>query len=137
MARTGLLVLATALAAGTVGCAHCDICDDFPAPCNGPGCYGGAPVGPMTMTPGMRAVGPPMPVSNAGAGALGAPAAAPGGPATAPPVINAPPATGAGALGTGAQTEPAAERSDDTSATSPPAAPPADTNPPPNTNPQP
>jgi hypothetical protein len=30
------MLLATALATSAVGCAHCDTCDDFPAPYNGP-----------------------------------------------------------------------------------------------------
>ncbi|WP_435008938.1 hypothetical protein P12x_000191 [Tundrisphaera lichenicola] len=32
------LLLAAAIAASTVGCAICDTCDDFPAPCTGPNC---------------------------------------------------------------------------------------------------
>ena len=31
MSRSRLLLVAVALAAGDVGCAHCDTCDDFPA----------------------------------------------------------------------------------------------------------
>jgi hypothetical protein len=38
MKRPSLLVLAASLAAVAVGCAHCDTCDDFPAPCTGPNC---------------------------------------------------------------------------------------------------
>lgn len=38
MSRPSLLVLAASMAAVAVGCAHCDTCDDFPAPCTGPNC---------------------------------------------------------------------------------------------------
>lgn len=38
MPRPSLLVLAASAAAIAVGCAHCDTCDDFPAPCTGPNC---------------------------------------------------------------------------------------------------
>ena len=37
MSRISLLV-AVAVAAGVVGCAQCDTCDDFPVPCTGPNC---------------------------------------------------------------------------------------------------
>ena len=37
MTRFALLVLGMALA-GATGCAQCDTCDDFPAPCTGPNC---------------------------------------------------------------------------------------------------
>ena len=37
MSRMNLL-LAVAVAAGVVGCAQCDTCDDFPVPCIGPNC---------------------------------------------------------------------------------------------------
>jgi len=37
MSRISLL-MAVAVAAGVVGCAQCDTCDDFPAPCVGPNC---------------------------------------------------------------------------------------------------
>ena len=37
-----LLAFALMTALGTFGCAHCDTCDDFPAPCVGPNCGGGA-----------------------------------------------------------------------------------------------
>ncbi len=47
MSRFSALLVAAGLAAGTVGCAQCDTCDDFPAPCIGPNCgvggaYGGS-----------------------------------------------------------------------------------------------
>ena len=41
MSRISLLLVAAAVAAGVVGCAQCDTCDDFPTPCNGPNCVGG------------------------------------------------------------------------------------------------
>ena len=37
MTRFCLLLVGVALAAGS-GCAQCDTCDDFPAPCTGPNC---------------------------------------------------------------------------------------------------
>ena len=37
MTRFALLVVGLALA-GVTGCAQCDTCDDFPAPCVGPNC---------------------------------------------------------------------------------------------------
>ena len=46
MSRSYLLLVAAALAAGGFGCAHCDTCDDFPAPCTGPNCgFQGYPIG--------------------------------------------------------------------------------------------
>ena len=39
-------MVAALMAVGVVGCAQCDTCDDFPAPCTGPNCGqgpGGAP----------------------------------------------------------------------------------------------
>jgi hypothetical protein len=38
MSRISLLLVAAVVAAGVVGCAQCDTCDDFPAPCTGPNC---------------------------------------------------------------------------------------------------
>ncbi len=83
MPRPRQLVLAASLAAFAVGCAHCDTCDDFPAPCTGPNCgypyqsaypfEGGTHIepiitGPTTMmTPGQMAPGTVMSApSNAG-----------------------------------------------------------------------
>ena len=37
MTKFALLVVGLALA-GATGCAQCDTCDDFPAPCTGPNC---------------------------------------------------------------------------------------------------
>ncbi|GAC1341313.1 MAG: hypothetical protein NVSMB14_06600 [Isosphaeraceae bacterium] len=89
MPRSNLLPLVALLAAGVVGCAHCDICDDFPAPCTGPGCYtGGAPGAPM-----MVPAGAPVPVSNAAAGAPGPVISNrnSAGPAMPPPAVDVPP----------------------------------------------
>ncbi len=52
MSRLYLLLLAATVGVGYVGCAQCDTCDDFPAPCTGPNCgqnAGGIPsyLGPM------------------------------------------------------------------------------------------
>ena len=88
MSRSSLLLMA-ALAAGGFGCAHCDTCDDFPAPCTGPNCgfqgypigaeLPGAPVDPIPAGPSdLVPVGPP----------LGGPAAEP----TPSPLSPAPPA---------------------------------------------
>ena len=46
MSRTGKLAAALGLSlVGVLGCAHCDTCDDFPAPCVGANCAGGgAPI---------------------------------------------------------------------------------------------
>jgi hypothetical protein len=38
MARPRPWKLAVGLLIGASGCAHCDICDDPPVPCTGPGC---------------------------------------------------------------------------------------------------
>lgn len=43
MSRISLLLVAGAVAAGVVGCAQCDTCDDFPAPCTGPNCGQSSP----------------------------------------------------------------------------------------------
>ena len=41
MTKFALLVVGLTLAAAS-GCAQCDTCDDFPAPCTGPNCGQGA-----------------------------------------------------------------------------------------------
>lgn len=61
MSRSKLLPMVAVWAVGVVGCAHCDICDEFPAPCNGPGCYSSGPAAGPVMVP----AGAPVPVSNA------------------------------------------------------------------------
>ena len=55
MSRISLMLVAVAVATGVVGCAQCDTCDDFPAPCTGPNCGGNAAMLAPTMTQG----GPP------------------------------------------------------------------------------
>jgi hypothetical protein len=93
MSRLSLLVASAALGLAAVGCAHCDTCDDFPAPCNGPNCgmtsgYGmsGPQTAPTTAAPAQ----PPA------AGAAAAPTtpsetpAAPGATTTSPPADAAP-----------------------------------------------
>ena len=74
MSRISLMMVAVAVAAGVVGCAQCDTCDDFPAPCTGPNCGGNAAMLAPTMTQG----GPPvMGVSPAGPTMENAPPANP------------------------------------------------------------
>jgi hypothetical protein len=71
MSRSSLLLVAAALAAGGSGCAHCDTCDDFPAPCTGPNCgYQGYPIGPeIHAGPGVPIpVGPSYPASRTAGG---------------------------------------------------------------------
>ncbi len=38
MSRPRLLVPGVSIVLLAIGCAHCDTCDDFPAPCTGPNC---------------------------------------------------------------------------------------------------
>lgn len=60
MSRSKYWMLASVVAGGLAGCAHCDTCDDFPVPCNGPGCSTAMSVmgpGPMMSGPAMA---PPM-----------------------------------------------------------------------------
>src|SRR4051794_29056710 len=66
MSRFSLLMLAVAVTAGAaVGCAQCDTCDDFPAPCTGPNCgyHGGAApayaAGPDGVAPTSMEAAPP------------------------------------------------------------------------------
>src|SRR4051794_27197188 len=71
MSRSSLLLAATAVVAGAIGCAHCDTCDDFPGPCTGPNCgYSGPPPGPGPgFGPGPGTpfpVGQPVPVESVG-----------------------------------------------------------------------
>ncbi len=78
----GLVALAgLALTMGSVGCAHCDTCDDFPAPCTGPNCgypynhggdvYAGAPA-PASADASMSAPAAPAPSSVSSTPAPGA-----------------------------------------------------------------
>ena len=60
MSRISLLLVAVAVAGGVVGCAQCDTCDDFPAPCTGPNCsqgLGGVPGLAPTMSQGAPVMG--------------------------------------------------------------------------------
>jgi hypothetical protein len=70
--------MAVAVAAGVVGCAQCDTCDDFPVPCTGPNCgqlmpgglpgYFGESMGPGSNDPqvdqGMPSMGAPTPMTQ-------------------------------------------------------------------------
>jgi hypothetical protein len=89
---SALLLVAAGLSISAVGCAQCDTCDDFPAPCTGPNCAGGysmpsGPVGPVTYSGPMQTGQPaellPAPSSPGGATVPPAPSS-PGG-ATVPP----------------------------------------------------
>jgi hypothetical protein len=61
------LVLAAAVAASVVGCAHCDTCDDFPAPCSGPDCgHHAAPPGFAAPTMTYSAPAPASPAGQPG-----------------------------------------------------------------------
>jgi hypothetical protein len=68
MARWNLLMAAATVAAGTIGCAHCDTCDDFPVPCVGANCNG------PTMAYGGPAMGGPAMSGPATGGTVNAPA---------------------------------------------------------------
>ncbi len=65
MTRSRWMILASALAACTTGCAHCDNCDDIPVACYGPNC-GAAPnvapgpiSGPVAPGPTREPIAPP------------------------------------------------------------------------------
>jgi hypothetical protein len=88
---SALMLVAAGLSISAVGCAQCDTCDDFPAPCTGPNCAGGygmpsGPIGPVTYSG-------PMP-TNQPTEVLPAPggpgAAAPPAPAVKPAVESKP-----------------------------------------------
>lgn len=107
MSRSSLLLVAAALAAGGFGCAHCDTCDDFPAPCAGPNCGSqgypigseipGGPIVPFPAGPSYLA-----PLDSPGAGPTAAPsftplptlppAESPAAPETPAPLPDSPPA---------------------------------------------
>jgi hypothetical protein len=94
MARWKLLMAATVMTAGTIGCAHFDTVDDFPVPCVGGNCNGPAMAyaGPVMGAPEMvppAAVGSSAGVNAPPAGELG-PFGSQGG-ATAGPEGNAAP----------------------------------------------
>jgi hypothetical protein len=109
MSRSSLLLMA-ALAAGGFGCAHCDTCDDFPAPCTGPNCGfqgypigaelpggpTGAPIVPVPVGPSHQVpVGPPVgsPVADPAPATPppDAPSEGPSTPETPPPLPDSPP----------------------------------------------
>lgn len=100
MSRLRLLVVAAAMSGGVVGCAHCDTCDDFPAPCTGPGCgvaaaYAGPgvgmegvvemPAGQVAPTPMPSPLPPAAPEAGSQPGPFSAPATPPAATAPAPP----------------------------------------------------
>ncbi len=88
MTRLSAVLMAAGLAAGAVGCAHCDTCDDFPTPCVGPNC-GGGPMGVYAMASGpVSYTAPAGTVTSAPAGAQLGPVNDSAGPV--------PPAPGAG-----------------------------------------
>jgi hypothetical protein len=87
MSRHCLMVVAVSLAAGLVGCAHCDTCDDFPTPAMGP--YNGMPsyVGATAVpaeSPAPAAVSPEPTETQP------APPGGEAGPFTPPPSLTAP-----------------------------------------------
>ena len=57
MLRISLLV-AIGVMASAVGCAQCDTCDDFPAPCVGPNCGGNTYAPPGYLAPTMDQMSP-------------------------------------------------------------------------------
>jgi hypothetical protein len=73
MSRISLLLVAAAVAAGVVGCAQCDTCDDFPAPCTGPNCGQNQPGILDYMPQGAASMGAP-PANAAPAGESAGPA---------------------------------------------------------------
>ena len=97
MSRLYLLLLAATVGVGYVGCAQCDTCDDFPAPCTGPNCgqnAGGIPgyLGPMMgaetpNAPAMNDAAGPAPVVPPSTRSLETP---PVDPTTPPPPMDAP-----------------------------------------------
>jgi hypothetical protein len=97
------LLMAVAVAAGVVGCAQCDTCDDFPAPCVGPNCgqlmpgglpgYFGDNMGPGAGDPPLGSGAPslqPAPPSAPPASDSASPAPASSAPAAMPttPAVN-------------------------------------------------
>jgi len=88
MLRINLLV-AVAVATGVVGCAQCDTCDDFPAPCTGPNCGQAYGIPGDAMAPSMRqgppAMAPTGPTSRPTSDDAGPAPATPSTPTTTPP----------------------------------------------------
>ena len=84
------LVLAAVVASGVVGCAQCDTCDDFPAPCTGPNCghnHAPMPLGAPVMTGPMAPEFGSVPVAPMGGDDAGP---APSVPAATPPDASLP-----------------------------------------------
>ena len=111
MTRPSLLFLSASAAAFAVGCAHCDTCDDFPAPCTGPNCGqayqvglptdggyavdSGFPIEPMMGPSGQLVPG------MVGAGPIATPGPAADGPNPATPAPTRPSPGGSAAPGLG------------------------------------
>jgi hypothetical protein len=107
MLRLSALLVAAGLSIVAVGCAQCDTCDDFPAPCNGPNCPGAygmgmqSQAGPVTYSAPSGAPGDgtevlPPPSSPAGPGSTPPPPTSPGsGTIPAAPPLESKPAAGA------------------------------------------
>jgi len=99
MTRLNAVLVAAGLAVGAVGCAHCDTCDDFPAPCVGPNCATG-PMGAYGMASGPTAYSGPMTLgatvpagpagSSLGGSVIDSAVPAPSVPGTAPATAPAP-----------------------------------------------
>jgi hypothetical protein len=89
MLRLSALLVAAGLSIVAVGCAQCDTCDDFPAPCNGPNCPGAYGMGMPSQTGAVTYSSPtgapgdatevlPPPSSPAGSGSTPPPPTSPG-----------------------------------------------------------
>ena len=87
--RLKSLGLVVGLAMGAVGCAQCDTCDDFPAPCQGPNCGGAYAAAATSYTARPGFVPPSMnaPAGTTAPATLG-PAVDSVGPAPAAPAVN-------------------------------------------------
>ncbi len=110
MSRINLLV-AVAVASAAVGCAQCDTCDDFPAPCIGPNCGQNSYTPPGYVAPTMGGGGAPTagPVQDAAPADPAGPAAPDAPPADAPaPPADAPAPPASGPVSPPTPTDPAA-----------------------------
>jgi len=94
------LMVAVAVAAGVIGCAQCDTCDDFPTPCVGPNCGQAYGVPGDVLAPTMGRGGPAMmgtmapiaePAHDAAGPAPSTPAAEPSASVTPADVPSSPP----------------------------------------------
>ena len=107
MTRFALVVVGLAIA-GATGCAQCDTCDDFPAPCVGPNCgqngydtagfipptQDGLPAGAARMTPPVDDAAPPMNGGPQGPASSMPDTPDPSAPPTVPPTETTPPPPG-------------------------------------------